>query len=149
MISKRTIFEVVIIASIFAITSFNNNDLRSVFADSNKPAKLGAYWAAPIKVMAVDRETAMEWAGTWAKAIPEARIKIAALGYDTKAMKLLPFDVPAQDLKYKYDPRFLGYISQASFRGSVVSSTNDLEKRIRKLENTVNKIIGKCCPEAE
>ncbi len=149
MISKRIIFEVVIIASIFAFINFNNSDSRSVFADNKKPAEWGAYWAAPQQVMAVDKQTAMKWAGIWAKAIPEAQIKIAALGYDTKAMKLYPFDVTTQDLKSIYDSRFLGYISQASFRGSVVSSTNDLEKRIRKLENTVNKIIGKCCPEAE
>ncbi len=75
--------------------------------------------------------------------------KIPALGYDSKAMKLKPFDIPASKLKYKYDPEFVGYVSQALFRNSVVSSTDDLEKRVRKLENTVNRIIAKCCPEAK
>ncbi|MBW2617066.1 MAG: hypothetical protein JRD02_12955, partial [Deltaproteobacteria bacterium] len=91
---------------------------------------------------------AMKWLDAWKMAGPKVKGRIPALGYDSKEMKLLPFDIPA-GLQYKYDPLLVGYASQALLRNSVVSSTNDLEKRIRKLENTVNRIMAKCCPEAK
>jgi tetrahydromethanopterin S-methyltransferase subunit B len=37
----------------------------------------------------------------------------------------------------------------AGFRDAVASSNKDLEERVRKLENTISRIISKCCKEAE
>lgn len=122
---------------------------NSSLADSHV---IGAEWTGFPPVFttpkAVNSKAAMKLLEAWKKYQPKVKGKIPVFGYDSKEMKLLSFDIPA-GLQYKYDPSLLGYVSKASFRYAVVSSTNELEKRIRKLENTVNRIMAKCCPEAE
>ena len=124
------------------------------FAEGALPYASQYRWATffvspPIPAKAVDFRTAKKWIEAWKNAYPQGKEIIPALGYDPELMKLLPYDMPADDLKYRYDPNFLGYVSQAWFRDSVIYSTNDLGERIRKLENTVNRIMAECCPQAK
>lgn len=142
---KRIIFEVVIIASVFAAVNLCYS--KKIPAGD----EVGLMDVPQLTAKTVDAKTAIKWLDKWKMALSEGVVdgKIAALGYDSEAMKLHPFDIPVSQLKYKYDPEFVGYVSQAVFRNSVVSSTGDLEKRVRKLENTVNRILAKCCPKAK
>lgn len=142
---KRIIFEVVIIASVFAAV----NLCYSKWIPAGDEVDLMGF--PPSAAKTVDAKTVIKWLDAWKKAESEVKVmgKIPALGYDSKSMKLQPFDIPVSKLKYRYDPKFIDYVSQALFRNSVVSSTDDLEKRVRKLENTVNRILAKCCPKAK
>ena len=71
-----------------------------------------------------------------------------ALGYDTKLKKLVPVNLIRKKSWttrpfYEFDALTIF----ASYRDALASSNIDLEKRIRKLENTINKIIRECCPK--
>lgn len=149
---KRIIFEIVIIASVFAAVNLYYSKSKAVLAASDDKPAIGMQMMGSPGVFTtpkeVDYQTAMKWLNAWKKSGFKIKGRIPGLGYDSKTMKLIPLDIPA-GLIYSVDPSLLRYASQAWLRNSVVSSTNDLEKRIRKLENTVNRIMAKCCPEAK
>ncbi len=144
---KRIIFEVVIIVSVFAAINVGYSKSKGSHGHVDQ-AGVAVPWLgfSPVMGEQVDIQTAGELLKSWKKTKVDVRGKIPVLGYDKEAMRLLPLDIPAGKLKHQYDPRFVGYVSQALLRDAVVSSTNELEIRVRKLENTVNRILANCCP---
>ena len=74
---------------------------------------------------------------------------LPGLAYDSKTMKLLPFNLrTTAPVSEKPLSGVDAVALMATFRDATASSNNDLEERIRRLENTVNKIVEKCCPRA-
>jgi len=73
-----------------------------------------------------------------------------ALGYDQATRRLKPFDLlfPKGITEKPLQGTQIMTVF-ASYRDVIASSNNDLESRVRKLENTVNRIINQCCLQAK
>ena len=73
-----------------------------------------------------------------------------ALAYDPMGKQLVPLNLRSP---YLTSSRPLSghqtAVILAGYRDAVASSNKDLEERVRKLENTVSRIISKCCPKAK
>ena len=120
-------------------------------AMSKKSKKLIPFEAVPFKfgeVMGKDIRELEEVYKYWGYS--KGTYNIPALGYDPKLMKLIPFNLRTS--KGIYDTPLSGIETAlvfASFRDAIASSNNQLEDRIRKLENTVNRIVKNCCPQVK
>ena len=141
---KRILFEVIIIFTVFAAVNISFSQKWVKTAPEQVPEVVGWY-AGPLKAVLLPEETQKEiylkWIENW-RTKGESLIPSAL--YDENMKKLTPYDF--RDPHWGYPPEAKNYLRKAVFRDAVVTSTNDLEERIRKLENSVRKILAQCCP---
>ena len=149
---KRISIEVLILLLMFMVANYCFGQVkRSEIVEALSKKKLVPFEAIPFKaaeVMGKDiRELENIYKG-WGYS--KGSYNVPALGYDPKIMKLIPFNLrTSRGITNKPLSGIDTALIFASFRDAVASSNNQLEDRIRKLENTVNIIVNKCCPEAK
>ena len=148
---KRISIEVIIIFFIFFTVNYsfgigkNQNIQRSSF--ERAAANLVGY-AKVVPVATLADADFIKLINTYKDAgYYEEANSFPALAFDPGKRKLLIFNYK---LPFKLTEKPLSSIESATFlasyRDAIVSSNRDLEERVKKLENTVSKIVLECCP---
>ena len=152
---NRIIYKVLIIFSVFTVIGIGCSDrnrmptveqINSMHNDMKPPEYYDSLYP---RAKTIPKEDAIKLIEAMKEADPNFNEKILVLGWDSKNRKLESLAIPANELKFQYDLKEMNYASQALFTNSLIAYTNSLEDRVRKLENTVNRIIANCCPESK
>lgn len=148
---KRISIEVLILLSMFMVANYCFGQVKRSEIMEAMSKKLIPFEAVPFKaveVMDKDIRGLKKIYKDWGYS--KGSYYVPALGYDPKLMKLIPFNLRRS--KGITDTPLSGIETAlifASFRDAIASSNNQLEDRIRKLENTVNRIVNNCCPQVK
>ena len=142
---KRILFECIIIVTIFLAIHlfFFRLSPKKALGEGPGPVTFKRFEPA-VKMNIRAFKAIIEDAG-YSPGKPEG----FTLAYDDQAKKLVPVNIEGVPWKYGADNLLYQQMAWASSVNVLAKSNNDLEARVRKLENTVKKIIAKCCPQVK
>ena len=139
---RRIIFEIVFVVIAFTAFTFCHSKIT-------KQPPEALVEPTPYTVPALSQKEVENYLRTWKLKVPGMRERRVSLLYDPVKKEYKAFDLTLEGWlpKYGINDRNIEYISQALMRDSLMASSNNLELRIRQLENTVSLLAAKCCPE--